>query len=88
MLATSPLTALMLVIPAALAHTIPSRPGSGFMPKRAVNKFNKFAAPKLTGCDLSKAVLPLPATAAAANVSIPAGEKVAFVGLGVGVQVC
>jgi len=43
-------------------------------------------APKLNGCDLSRAVLKLPSTAAAANMSIPAGQKPAFVLLGKGVQ--
>lgn len=42
---------------------------------------------RLTGCDLSRAVLPLPATAAAGNVTLDAGEKVVNVALGVGVQV-
>lgn len=42
---------------------------------------------RLAGCDLSRAVLPLPATAAAGNVTLDAGEKVVNVALGVGVQV-
>jgi hypothetical protein len=42
---------------------------------------------RLTGCDLSRAVLPLPATAVAGNVTLDAGEKVVNVALGVGVQV-
>lgn len=44
--------------------------------------------PKLTGCDISKAVLPLPATAASAGMSVPAGVKPAFIALGRGTQVC
>ena len=42
---------------------------------------------ELNGCNVSNAQLPLPPSAAAAGLAIPAGQKPAFIALGHGVQV-